>query len=697
MSKTVVAVVGGEPRQFTGVKKLETKDPGGDTCTWVPEDEIEEYASGHLIEKTITENGVYDPAKEYYDEDKKIMADGYSRVTVNVAGGGGKETREITAVALQDLKAREDAACRMQISNYASIKGASVLYAYGSHIYAWRLTSDYRSWIDQYDMGTGGLKKTVADGDRGSKDTETGNPATNAIFDGKYILICGIKSWSVIDAETGDLIVDQQAWGDITLHGNSYYGTDNLKTANHVLPKQYDRIIAGTGNIDNFLVFDITVKSITPLALKGYTKPFPYTDDSFVALSYSDNYYIPGYFKPTGIAIFDFTGNIIKHFSLPDAMVAKDGLRRVSNTYYCYNQRLYWRGRAGTDYNKSILIWDLENLSDGATLDGTNATIVDVGIDLNVTAIDSSNDDNSAGGNAFYLSQDKKKLISSCKNGTYCIDIDTNTAHTISTTNIAGAKIGFIDAFLCNGSLYDYDGKTLPNIKRYVARAAQSYNQHPESWMLGFMKEDAAMGALGKVSVIFDNLRQIYDFDFTKSLTDTISGVKAALCNGATQDGEGIHIAHAKEYAELFRIPAFPCFFEVEFGDFNAISNGSDGTVFYSAGGLWHIPSLRTGKTGWWEYCDGWYGPLNVGESADVFQNASLLVAISESKELDIYVKIQDTYKLALHRQSMTAGVCDSLIQIGRNDVYGAYGMTLKSCKVWQGEFEDYNLMEKIV
>lgn len=46
--------------------------------------------SATLIEKTITENGEYNASAD--------NADGYSKVTVDVAGGGGGETFEVNAV-----------------------------------------------------------------------------------------------------------------------------------------------------------------------------------------------------------------------------------------------------------------------------------------------------------------------------------------------------------------------------------------------------------------------------------------------------------------------------------------------------------------------------------------------------------------------------------------------------------------------
>lgn len=77
MSKNIVIQEGGIGKQITA-DKLKTNLSGGGTCLWVLEEDVQ------LGTKMITENGIY-----YASEDGLY---GYSRVTINVAGGEGSDT-----------------------------------------------------------------------------------------------------------------------------------------------------------------------------------------------------------------------------------------------------------------------------------------------------------------------------------------------------------------------------------------------------------------------------------------------------------------------------------------------------------------------------------------------------------------------------------------------------------------------------
>ena len=75
MSKNIIIEEGGVARSFSGVEKLQTELVGGGSCNWVPEDETK------LTTKSISKNGTYNASSD--------DAYGYSKVTVNVAGGNG--------------------------------------------------------------------------------------------------------------------------------------------------------------------------------------------------------------------------------------------------------------------------------------------------------------------------------------------------------------------------------------------------------------------------------------------------------------------------------------------------------------------------------------------------------------------------------------------------------------------------------
>lgn len=78
--KDIIISEGRTSKQFLGVSKLHTTlaDESG-TCSWIPEDEADEYA--HLGMKTITSNGTYPAALDGLA--------GYSSVIVEVPTGAG--------------------------------------------------------------------------------------------------------------------------------------------------------------------------------------------------------------------------------------------------------------------------------------------------------------------------------------------------------------------------------------------------------------------------------------------------------------------------------------------------------------------------------------------------------------------------------------------------------------------------------
>lgn len=132
MSKNISIKVGGVSRNFSNVPKIQTEEAvTGNNINWIPEDEANDYAEtetlrvtengayypssgkcgfdevvvnvsgggGTLIEKTITQNG------DYYAVDDN--ADGYSKVTVNVASQANIMTQAEWDALTYDEKVQE--------------------------------------------------------------------------------------------------------------------------------------------------------------------------------------------------------------------------------------------------------------------------------------------------------------------------------------------------------------------------------------------------------------------------------------------------------------------------------------------------------------------------------------------------------------------------------------------------------------
>lgn len=96
MAKNITIAEGHQGRNFTGVKKIQTDLVGtSGRQYWIPEDEAGDYAD--LIEKSITENGVYNAADD--------GCDGYKTVKVGVTDselGTKRITKNGTYEAVDD-------------------------------------------------------------------------------------------------------------------------------------------------------------------------------------------------------------------------------------------------------------------------------------------------------------------------------------------------------------------------------------------------------------------------------------------------------------------------------------------------------------------------------------------------------------------------------------------------------------------
>ena len=114
--KSVSIKEGRKTRNFDKVKRIITPSPGGDSITWVPEDETMDVDDGvilnvthngeykpdegkffssvnasvvpTLVDKTFTENGTYKVTEKDVDEEGH-KADGFGTVRVKVKGSGG--------------------------------------------------------------------------------------------------------------------------------------------------------------------------------------------------------------------------------------------------------------------------------------------------------------------------------------------------------------------------------------------------------------------------------------------------------------------------------------------------------------------------------------------------------------------------------------------------------------------------------
>lgn len=116
MARNIRILLGKQEQTFNGVRRIVTDNAAGDdTYDWVAESD--------LAEKEVTENGVY------VAEDEDV--NGYSKVTVNVAGGAGTQIeKEITEngvyTALDDDNAYGYSRVRVNVSSGVGPEGEEI-------------------------------------------------------------------------------------------------------------------------------------------------------------------------------------------------------------------------------------------------------------------------------------------------------------------------------------------------------------------------------------------------------------------------------------------------------------------------------------------------------------------------------------------------------------------------------------------
>ena len=181
----------------------------------------------------------------------------------------------------------------------------------------------------------------------------------------------------------------------------------------------------------------------------------------------------------------------------------------------------------------------------------------------------------------------------------------------------------------------------------------------------------------------------IADWDFTKSLTDSVSGMVAALYGGCTQDSSGLHFTGARQYATLNGSNTKTwCFDRTIELDIVSMDLSGDDTSHYTL--ITHDNPTTSGahgflyrNTGKWAVYDGSWRDSNITEKN-----------YWSGKTLGIYISMAS--KAMIYADGVLVGELidsDELRQVvlgnGREQTSGGqiFNTTITGCRIYRGNY----------
>ncbi len=142
----------------------------------------------------------------------------------------------------------------------------------------------------------------------------------------------------------------------------------------------------------------------------------------------------------------------------------------------------------------------------------------------------------------------------------------------------------------------------------------------------------------------YDSL--LYEWDFTKSLSEKKTGIDATLSNATFTEGEGVTINHNKGRISL--IPDVGLYqigrvIEIDIADMDRVSSNED-YLFIMVNDSWGF-AYSTMLNRWGVKIYSWLSPSETSSSFDVFKNTTLKIVSYYNKDMEIYANNTLVYK----------------------------------------------------
>lgn len=187
------------------------------------------------------------------------------------------------------------------------------------------------------------------------------------------------------------------------------------------------------------------------------------------------------------------------------------------------------------------------------------------------------------------------------------------------------------------------------------------------------------------VTVDVDDRTLLYNWDFTNSMTDTVSGLTPTLQNNAAQDANGLSITQANAYANFGAIAKRGMTFEL---DITADSNLNTGTAHgrllcfsksnsaLDDGVLW-----RGGNYNYWgTYLSSGWGKGQLSTDPNVFSGKTMTTVINEDGTVDVYA---DT-ELLVKTNDVVDFESGGYVTVGSSSI-AAIGVTITGMRIYDG------------
>ena len=194
-----------------------------------------------------------------------------------------------------------------------------------------------------------------------------------------------------------------------------------------------------------------------------------------------------------------------------------------------------------------------------------------------------------------------------------------------------------------------------------------------------------SMSAECAVTVDVDDRTLLYNWDFTNSMTDTVSSLTPTLQNNATQDTKGLSIPAANSYANFGAIAKRGMTFEL---DITADSNLNTGTAHgrllcfsknnssLDDGVLWRGSTYNY----WGTYLSSGWGKGQLSTDPNVFSGKTMTVVINTDGTVDVYAGNE----LLVKTNDVVDFESGGYVTLGSSSI-AAIGVTITAMRIYDG------------
>lgn len=187
------------------------------------------------------------------------------------------------------------------------------------------------------------------------------------------------------------------------------------------------------------------------------------------------------------------------------------------------------------------------------------------------------------------------------------------------------------------------------------------------------------------VTVDVDDRTLLYNWDFTNSMTDTVSGLTPTLQNNATQDANGLTITQSNAYANFGAIAKRGMTFELDVTAASVLNTGtahgrllcfSGNNASMDDGVLW-----RGGNYNYWgTYLSSGWGKGQLSTDPNVFSGKTMTTVINEDGTVDVYADNE----LLVKTNDVVDFESGGYVTVGSSSI-ASIGLTITAMRIFDG------------